>query len=63
MWFVYISFDKLDYLLYGWEHEIPADQAAPVLDLTEESVKRAYKDFTSKNRATAHIRAMPNTLE
>lgn len=61
--FFRIPFDKLDYLLYAWEHDIPADEVANVLDLSEEAVKRAYKDFTSKNRATAHLREMPYTLE
>ncbi len=61
--FFRIPFDKLDYLLYAWEHDVPADEVANVLDLSEEAVKRAYKDFTSKNRATAHLREMPYTLE
>jgi hypothetical protein len=29
----------------------------------EEAVKRAYKDFTSKHRATAHLRETPHTLD
>lgn len=61
--FFRIPFDKLDYLLYAWEHDVPADEVANVLDLSEEAVKRAYKDFTSKNRATAHLREMPYTLD
>jgi NAD+ synthase len=61
--FFRIPFDKLDHLLYAWEREIPADEVASVMDLTEEAVERAYKDFTSKNRATQHLREMPYTLE
>ena len=61
--FFRIPFDKLDYLLYAWEHDVPADEVANVLDLSEEAVKRAHKDFASKNRATAHLREMPYTLE
>jgi NAD+ synthase len=61
--FFRISFDKLDYLLYAWEHEISIDEAANALNLSEDAVDRAYKDFTSKYRATAHLRAVPNTLE
>ena len=60
--FFRIPFDKLDYLLYAWEHEVSADETAPVLGLSEEAVKRAYKDFASKYRATAHLREMPYTL-
>jgi len=61
--FFRIAFDKLDYLLYAWEHEVPEKEAAKVLDLTEEAVGRAYNDFASKYRATAHLRELAHTLE
>ena len=61
--FFRISFEKLDYLLYAWEHEVAIKDAAKVLDLSEDAIGRAYKDFTSKYRATAHIRNVPNTLK
>jgi NAD+ synthase len=61
--FFRISFDKLDYLLYAWEHEVPTNKAAKVLALSEDAVARSYNDFASKNRATAHLREGPNTLE
>ena len=54
--FFRIAFDKLDHLLYAWEHEVEAAEAAGVLSLSEHAVKRAYKDFTTKYRATAHLR-------
>ena len=31
--FFRISFDKLDYLLYAWEHEVPANKAAEVFTI------------------------------
>lgn len=61
--FFRISFDKLDHLLYAWEHEIPAIEAAEVLALSEDAVERAYHDFASKHRATAHLREVPKTLK
>ena len=61
--FFRISFDKLDHLLYAWEHEVPTNVAAKVLDLSEDAIGRAYKDFASKYRATAHLRELPHTLE
>jgi NAD+ synthase len=61
--FFRIPFDRLDHLLYGWEHQIPTGEVAKVLNLTEEAVKRAYKDFTTKHHATAHLRVMPFTVE
>jgi len=61
--FFRIPFDKLDHLLYAWEYDIPIGEVATVLNLSEEAVQRAYKDFTSKNRATQHLREMAYTLE
>lgn len=59
--FFRIPFSKLDFLLYAWEHSIDTKEVAPVLGLPEDAVKRAYKDFASKNRATAHLRELPHT--
>ncbi len=61
--FFRISFDNLDHLLYAWEHKIPPEQSAKALDLSEDAVKRAYKDFESKNRATAHLREGTHILD
>lgn len=61
--FFRIPFEKLDYLLYAWEHDVPINDVTNVLDISEESVNRAYKDFASKYRATAHLRKVPNTLD
>ncbi len=60
--FFRIPFDKIDFLLYAWENEVPIEKTAKVLDLPEDAVKRALKDFTAKNRATAHLREMPYDL-
>jgi NAD+ synthase len=61
--FFRIPFDKLDYLLYAWEHEVSVNETAIVLHLSVDAVERAYKDFTSKNNATAHLRTTPCMLE
>ncbi|MBT8351571.1 MAG: NAD(+) synthase [Deltaproteobacteria bacterium] len=61
--FFRIPFAKLDYLLYAWEHDIPVNHVANVLELSEDAVERSFKDFASKYRATAHLRKGPNTLE
>ncbi len=61
--FFRIPFDKLDHLLYGWERQVPAAEAARALGLPEDAVKRSYRDFSTKYRATAHLRAMPHTVE
>jgi NAD+ synthase len=61
--FFRIPFAKLDHLLYAWEHDVPLSDAASVLGISEDVVKRVFKDFAAKHRATAHLRAMPNGLE
>jgi NAD+ synthase len=61
--FFRIPFEKLDHLLYGWEHQVPAAEVAAVLGLSEQAVHRAYRDFTTKHQATAHLRVMPFTVE
>jgi NAD+ synthase len=57
--FFRIPFYELDMLLYAWEHHVPVGEITTVLGLSEEQVKRAFRDFTSKFNATAHIRQYP----
>ncbi|MFC1738376.1 NAD(+) synthase [Planctomycetota bacterium] len=61
--FFRIPFDKLDFLLYAWEHQVPLDQTSKVLGLSNEAVGRAFKDFVSKNLATQHLREMAYSLD
>jgi NAD+ synthase len=60
--FFRIPFDKLDHLLYGWEHNIDIPEVAKALKLPEDAVKRAFTDFSTKSRATAHLRQMPGSI-
>ena len=57
-----IPFAKLDFLLLAWEHKVSTQEAADVLDLAPAAVDRAFRDFTAKSRATAHLREMPHEL-
>ncbi len=61
--FFRIPFSKIDYLLYAWEHKVAADETASVLELSEDAVNRAFKDFATKNRATAHLREIAYSLD
>jgi len=60
--FFRIAFDKLDLLLYAWEHKVSTSETARVLDLSEDAVNRAFTDFTTKNRTTSHLREMPHSM-
>ena len=54
-----MPFDKLDLLLYAWENKVPSAEVCQAMALTEEQVKRAFRDFTAKANATRHLHAMP----
>lgn len=61
-WYFRMPFQTLDLLLFAWEHQVPLPDICRILDLTEEQVKRAFRDFASKHAATEHLRRMPPTL-
>jgi NAD+ synthase len=54
-----IPFEKLDLLLYAWEHHVSLDIVCRVLGLEQDQVKRAFRDFTSKYSATKDHRMLP----
>ena len=58
-----MPYDTLDLLLYAWENSVPVGEVCGAMGLTEEQVKRAFRDFTSKNNATKHLRRLPPTLD
>jgi NAD+ synthase len=57
-----IPYDKLDLLLYAWQNKIPTKQVCESMNLTEEQVNRAIRDFNAKYNATKHLRRLPPTL-
>jgi NAD+ synthase len=61
--FFRMPFDKLDPLLAAWERKMTAAEAGERLGLSEDQVRRAFRDFTAKHRAARHILMMPPTLE
>jgi NAD+ synthase len=58
-----MPYDKLDLLMFAWENSVPIGEVCAAMDLTEEQVRRAFRDFTSKNNATKHLRRLPPTLD
>jgi NAD+ synthase len=57
-----MPYDKLDLLLYAWENEVPIEDVCRGMDLNENQVKRAYRDFSSKYNATQHLRELPASM-
>jgi NAD+ synthase len=58
-----IPYETVDLLLYAWEHSISIEEVCQTMDLTEDQVKRATRDFDAKYNATKHLRQLPPTLE
>ena len=60
--FFRMPYDKLDLLLYAWENTVPTEEIREVMDLTEDQVKRVFRDFKAKKSATEHLRMLPPSL-
>jgi len=58
-----IPYETLDLLLYAWEYDISLERVCETMNLTEEQVKRATRDFKAKYNATKHLRQLPPALE
>jgi NAD+ synthase len=54
-----LPYDRMDLCLYGFNHGVTADIAAPVLGLTPAQVERVYKDIEAKRRATRYLHSKP----
>ena len=57
--FFRLPFQVMDLLWYAQEHDVPASEAAQVMDLTEEQVLRVFADLTRKHRTTQYLRTLP----
>jgi NAD+ synthase len=61
-WFFRMPFKTLDLLLFAWENRTDLAQVCRVMELSEDQVRRAFRDFESKHRATGHLRQFPPSL-
>ena len=61
-WYFRMPYGILDLLLYAWEHKLDIGQVSQVMELTEDQIKRAFRDFTHKHNATRHLNEPPPTL-
>jgi NAD+ synthase len=58
-----IPYEKLDPILYAWENHIDAAKVSQVMHLTEDQITRAFRDITSKYKATNYLRMPPQALK
>lgn len=61
-WFFRMPFKVLDLLLYAWENKVDISEVCRVMELTEDQVKRVFRDFTGKYNTTEHLRHFPPSL-
>ena len=61
--FFRLPFETLDLLWYALEHQIPAAEAAKVMQLTEVQVQHVFDDIRRKERTTQYLRMQPSLLE
>ena len=57
-----MPYDKLDLLLYAWENKVPVEEINEVMGLSENQIRRAFRDFEAKYKATQHLRRLPPSL-
>ncbi len=58
-----LPYDRMDLCLYGFNHDVPAAEVAPAVDLTAEQVERVYRDIQSKRRTTRYLHLPPQLIE
>ena len=54
-----LPYDRMDLCLYALNHGIPAEEVAPLVELTPEQVSRVFKDIEAKRRATKYLHTPP----
>lgn len=57
--FFRMPFETMDLLWYALDHEIPINEVAAGMGLSEEQVQRAFDDFRRKMRTTDYLRMPP----
>lgn len=58
-----LPYDQMDMCLYAHNHNVPAAEVAPIVNLTPEQVERVFKDIEAKRRATRYLHIEPLLVE
>lgn len=58
-----LPYDRMDLCLYGYTHQVPAQDVAAAIGLTTAQVERVYKDIASKRRTTRYLHRAPLLVE
>ncbi len=58
-----LPYPKMDLCLYAFEHDVPAKEVAPAVELSEEQVGRVFKDIVNKRRVAEYLHKAPLLVE
>jgi len=61
--FFALPYDRMDLCLYAHDHGVPAEDVAPVLELTPAQVGRVFKDIEAKRKAAKYLHERPLLVE
>jgi NAD+ synthase len=57
--FFALPYDRMDLCLWARDHDVPADELAPVVGITPEQAERVYRDIDQKRRFTRYLHTAP----
>jgi len=57
-----MPYDVLDPLLFAWVNKIGVSEVCKAMNLEEQQVVRAFRDFAAKYNSTMHLRQLPPNL-
>lgn len=58
-----LPYDKMDLCLWAHNHQIPAAEVGPVVDLSARQVEQIFRDIDAKRRATRFLHQAPILVE
>ncbi len=58
-----LPWDRMDLCLYGFDHQVPAEEVAGAVGLTAEQVARVYRDIQAKRRVARYLHMPPQLVE
>ena len=58
-----LPFEEMDLLLYAWRNAVPLEEVKAAMGLTEDQVRRVYRDFEGKRRMAEYLACPALTLE
>lgn len=57
-----LPYREMDLCLWAWDHDVPPQEAGPVIGLTADQVERAYRDLEAKRRVAKYLHHVPKPL-